>query len=379
MRNKLVAAAIAGLVATPAVSQAAPQVDWFGVTQITAETTSEQPNGDGGSLAFGADRIRIGYKAHWDNGVHSKLQVDFNESNGSVNQVPNVIKDAVVGYKFNDYADIQVGMRKTPVGMDFNTSGKKLDITKRSMEKDLVLERSAGAFLYGEADNAGAGTLGYAVSVTDPATRSGAINQNASCPGGQPAQPGNANAAGTLGEDYAYAGRLSYDMGKMLHVEGYYGTSTTSCTASNAEDYQVYGFGAKTQPMPGLNVKGEWINGSNANHVDGRDRSVWYVHGGYEFMPMVEGVVRHYNSNFEASGGGEADLAETWVGANIFLNPEKHHEARIQLNVVIPSGDTDASDYPAGFAAGNFHRTSLTFDDNGDAQTTFLAQFQTAF
>lgn len=395
MRNRLLAAMITGLAATPAAAQQGPEVDWFGFAQITAETTGEGDDGDGGGLAFGADRIRIGNTAQWGNGVHAKLQLDFNapsvdendgnsdflDESSNTNQLPNVIKDAVLGYRVNDNLDIQAGMRKMPVGMDFNTSGKKLDIPKRSMEKALVLERSAGAFLFGEAPTAGDGELGYALAVANPATRSGAVQAGAGkCDpdGASAGSPGKANQAGSRGEDNSYAGRLSYQAGPGLYAEGYYGGSTTSCTASNAEDYQVYGLGLRSQPTPGVTLKAEWISGSNVQHVDSRDRDVWYVHGGYMLTPGIEGVIRHYSSHFDG-GDVDATLGETWLGANFFLNPQSPHQTRIQLAVVVPSGDTAASDYDSGKGPADYHRTQLNFDKEDEAETTFLAQFQASF
>jgi hypothetical protein len=71
-------------------------------------------------------------------------------------------------------------------------------------------------------------------------------------------------------------------------------------------------------------------------------------------------------------------MSETYVGLNVFLNPEKHHEARIQLNYILPSGDTDPADY-GGSAPSSFHRTGTVTDDSGEHVGTFKAMFQTAF
>jgi hypothetical protein len=378
MRNKLVAAAITGLVAAPG-AHAAADVSWFGFNQITLEQQGEVDAGatgpKGGGFEFGADRIRIGYKAKFDNGAYSKLQVDFNEHGPAAggSQLPDIIKDALVGYDFGA-AKVQAGMFKTPVGMDFNTSGKKLDITKRGMEKQLVLERSAGAMVSG-----GAQGFGYKVGVFNPATRGAASNV----------------ATPNSGENYAYAANVSYDMGKMLHAELGYGVSQgdddqtvtkTFVSSANigatgeADDYTVFDIGLKSQPMPNLTLKAEYIDGSNYASVEDLDRTVWFLHGGYEFTPMLEGVIRHYASNVDSTsvnqgtnGGNDidSDYSETFVGLNIFLNPEKHHEARIQLNYVMPSGDDDEVLAHDGARA--------VTDEDGEAQGTFLAQFQTSF
>ncbi|MFW5910742.1 MAG: porin [Thiohalospira sp.] len=352
MRNKLVATAIAGLVAAP-MAQADSEVSWFGFSQITAEQQAETGNGDGGGFAFGADRVRIGYKADFDSGAFSMLQMDFNQNTASSGyDLPAYIKDAKVGYDFGP-ASVMAGQFKTPVGMDFNTSGKKLDITKRGMEKSLVMERAAGAMLAGKAEG-----LGYKVGVFNPTTR-GATDAEPSGTTGPDNDP-------VVGEDYAYAGNLSYGMGKMLHAEIGYGVSQASATG--LDDYEVMDIGLKSQPMPNLTLKAEYIDGTNYNNVDGNDRNVWYGHAGYEFTPFVEGVVRHYQSSDDPS---DTDYSETFVGANFFLNPDVHHESRIQLNYVLPGGDTEDVANHAGAKA--------VTDDAGEATGTFLAQFQTSF
>ncbi len=369
MRNKLVAAAIAGMVATPAVSHAAGEVSWFGFNQITAFTTdsNQGPDGDaGGSLAFGGDRIRIGYKAKFDSGAFSKLQVDFNRGNPGTTRggfhVPDIIKDAVVGYDFGA-VKVQAGERKVPVGMDYNTSGKKLDIVNRGMEKNYVLERAAGLMVSG-----GTGPAGVHLWLGNPATRAGAIPSNGDV-------TGDGNNDLVAGGDYSYAIQGHYNMGKMLHAQLSYGASSAN-EVGVAEDYTVMDLGLKSQPMPNLTLKAEYLQASNVGHADGRDQTVWYVHGGYEFTPMMEGVVRHYNSTADtdgafASGEDSATLSETYVGLNVFLNPEKHHEARIQLNYILPSGDTDQD-------VGQ-HRSGTVVDDGGEKVGTFKAMFQTAF
>ena len=373
MRNKLVAAAIAGLVAVPAGAQAESEVSWFGFSQITAHTTDEytgaEGDANGGGLAFGADRIRIGYKADHTGGAHSKLQVDFLQT--GTNQVANIIKDAVVGYKLGN-VDIQAGMRKTPIGMDFNTSGKKLDIVNRGMEKSWVFERSAGAFVFGDA-----GPLGYAVFLTNPASRGAAAGHD------DPDTPGTTEGW-VLGEDMAYGGRLSYDMGKMLHAEISYGVSTMTYdnvgidttgngnidTSVAADDLTNLDIGLKSQPMPGLTLKAEYLAASGVGNVEDQDRTVWFVHGGYEFTPMMEGVVRHYSSNAD-NGTDDWTLSETYLGLNIFLNPEVHHESRIQVNYILPSGDTDEMT--------GLHRTGTVSDEDGEQVGTIKAMFQTSF
>jgi len=316
------------------------KLNLFGFSQMTAETgdglMKKETNTDNG-LRFGADRVRLGYKVKWGK-VFSKLQVDFNKTDSSnVGLLPQIIKDAVVGYKFNKAAKVQVGMFKTPVGMDFNISGKKLDITKRGMEKKLVLERSLGAMLSGR--NIGGTGLGYDIGYFNPTTRSSVVS------------------AGTKGDDAAYAARIHYDMGKTLHAEASFGKSQNAGGA-NTEDYKVWD-AAAAYHIQHLTLKGEYIDGSNLKGTKDKDQKVWYLHAGYRFTPMLEGVVRYYSGKEDLN---DTNLTNTFVGLNIYLLPKKKESARIQLNYVFTGGDE--------------WNTKVT---GGYKDNVVLAQFQVSF
>ncbi|MFW6191549.1 MAG: porin, partial [Thiohalospira sp.] len=205
MKKTVIALAAAAMTAPLAANA---ETDWFGFSQITAGMgegngkayldNNDNVDYSNDGLTFGADRIRIGYKAS-EGDAFAKLQLDFNRPTAggedSAIGVNEVIKDAVVGYKLAPAAKISTGVFKTPVGMDFTTPGKKLDITKRGMEKGLALERAAGAMVSGDLD----GGFGYDVGVFNPTNRSKAVDtpDNDGSPG--------SDAEGT-GEDSAYAG-----------------------------------------------------------------------------------------------------------------------------------------------------------------------------
>jgi hypothetical protein len=171
----LAVAAVPSLLPTPAdavgivkkeVAGEKFSLNLFGFSQFTLEAGDGVASGKDATddgLRVGADRVRIGYKIWWGK-VFSKLHLDFNRPDVAKSKagLPEIIKDAQVGYKFDKAAFFTIGMFKTPVGMDFNIPGKHLDITKRGMEKKLVLERSVGAMLSGS-DVLGTG-LGYASS-----------------------------------------------------------------------------------------------------------------------------------------------------------------------------------------------------------------------
>ena len=348
MKKSLITLAIAAAVAVPMTVSAA-EAKFFGYSQITAAVgagySEDDPDdvGDADGLRFGADRIRMGYKIKQGN-AWGKLQVDFMKAadGDATIGVDEIIKDAVVGYKFSDAANVMAGVFKTPVGMDFNTSGKSLDITKRGMEKKLVLERAAGLMVSGRNISG----FGYDIGVFNPTGRSSAVN------------------FGTAGDAMAYAGRVMYDMGDSLHVEASYGTSTQNDSAlATAEDYTVFDV-AGSYKWNAMTLKAEYIAGSNVNGVKDADESVWYLHGGYAFNDTFEGVVRYYSATQDRPGGGDSTLGNAYLGANIYL-AEKNN-ARIQLNYVLASGDTDGADIYNGAAKG--------YTDD-----IFLAQFQVGF
>ncbi len=337
-------------------------VKLFGFSQITAQT------GDGlassatdkrDSLRFGADRVRLGYKLTM-NKVFSKLQLDFVKSDDAhkEGQLDEIIKDADVGYKFNKAFSVKFGQFKTPVGMDFNTSGAKLDITRRGMEKALVLERSLGAMFSGRKIG---GLFGYDIGVFNPATRAGKVVDN----------PLTTNKShGVAGHDLAYAARGMADWHD-LHMELSYGVSQEAAgdnytPGTKAEDYSVWDVAAAYK-LNDMTLKGEYVAGSNIKGVKDRDESVWYLHAGYRFLPMVEGVVRHYQAHYDPETGPSTDLGNTYLGVNIFLNTAAKYTARVQLNYVIASGDD-------GFTGNTYAGVTGGYRDN-----VILAQFQLAF
>lgn len=339
----IMAAMFISVLASPMTASAETpelKVKWFGYIQATAGLgdglTSE--GGDADGLRFGADRIRIGYKVKFGK-VFSKLQVDFNKTGSDM--APSIIKDAEVGYKFDTAASVKMGLFKTPVGMDFNSSGSKLDITKRGMEKKLVLERSYGLMLSGRKIGGG---FGYDIGVFNPTTRSTVVS------------------GGTKGDQIAYAGRVMYDMNKTLHVEASYGTSEEA-NGTGTEDYTVFDVGV-TYKTHGLTLKAEYIDARDIKGIEDKDETVWYLHAGYKITPMYEAVIRHYLADEEDEiAGTDTDLGNTYVGVNVFLHPDKKFNSRIQLNYVFASGDE--WDYKGS--------------TKGYKDDVFLAQYQVKF
>lgn len=355
MNKKILAIAIAAGLAAPMAAQAEIEAKWGGFSQITAElgdglaTTPIGTVSDDNSLRFGADRVRIAYKIK-DGNVFGGLQVDFAAKDLELKKdgnLANIIKDAYFGYKFADAASLKVGSFKTPLGMDFNASGKKMDITKRGMEKKLVLERDLGAMISGRKIGGG---FGYDFFIGNPAGR------------------GAVSSTGVKGEDLAVAGRVMWDMGKTLHLEAAYAVDQANDVAvPGSEDYSVFDLGAAWMSGP-FTVKGEYISGTDLAGVSGNDQATFYGHFGWMFTSKVEGVIRHYQSDYSSTGVSDISLGNTYLGANFFLGSNKQN-GRIQVNYVVASGD-DTQWYTA------FGKSDSA---SGYVNDVLLTQYQIAF
>jgi len=344
MKKSLITLAVAAAIAAPITASAAEgstEAEFFGYSQITAAIGKGSEGNTADSLRFGADSIRLGYKITHGK-VWGKLQADFNKTDKANSiGVPEIIQDAVVGYKFSKAAKVSTGIFKTPIGMDFSNPSKQLDITKRGMESYLVLDRAAGLMVSGRK----IGGFGYDIGVFNPAQRSGAVD------------------FGTAGDGTTYAGRVMFDMNDALHVEASYGSSTQDDANSAAEDYTVFDV-AGSYKMGPMTFKAEYIAGSNVKGKKDYNESVWYVHGGYAINKMNEVVLRHYAADSETASGDETSLGNTYIGWNIFLS-KKQKDARIQLNYVVASGDT-----------GTF---TGVVESRGYTDNVLLAQFQVGF
>lgn len=286
-----------------------------------AQLTSEHVDGSDG-IDFSADRIRAG--ARYSNGpLFGGLVLDFNVPNGG-NSTPgtlnNVIKDVWAGWRLSPNWSAKAGQFKAPVGMDFDVPGHLLDITKRGMEKPLVLERAVGAMLSGRKLGAG---FGVDLGIFNQAGRSGAVNTPAS---GE-------------GQRNAYAIRGLFDHGPW-HAELSAGLSESAGAAAISDDYEVFDIGLRYQ-QAGWTGKLEWISGSAVFGSEGREQTVGYAHVGKFIAPTVELVARHYAGNSELPDSREFALGNTYIGVNWWLANLEQADLRFQANVVLASQDTD--------------------------------------
>lgn len=295
-----------------------------GFAQLTAEHTDDT---DG--LDFGADRVRVGL-AYDSTQLFGKLLLDFNVPNGGQRvggTLTNMIKDAFVGWRFDNHWSAKFGQFKAPIGLDFNTPGTALDITKRGMEKPLVFERDTGVMLSGRKLGGG---LGIDLGVFNPADRSGAVNANLS----------------SQTEANAYAARLLFDHGG-FHAELSGGVSGEA-GGLNTEDFTVVDLGLSWKSNK-LALKGELISGDGILGVQDRKEQVAFAHVGYRWCPQWEAVARHYAGESEISGQADTDLGNTYLGVNYWPKVAGPAAVRMQLNYVIASGDESAYTGLGGF------------------------------
>ncbi len=314
----------------------------------------EARGGDGqsaeGGLFFKAQRLRMGFN-YFHGNMASKLFLDFNQSHTSdEGGLPKMIKDAFIAYRWSNSAAIRLGMIKTPLGMSFTIPGWNLDIVERQgLDKGLVLERDFGVMLSGrligqegytgkkqmktnglEMGNERQGYgFGYDIGVFNPAGRSSAVVWNKA----------------QLGDALAYAGRLHFDYGPALHLEGAYAVSEKAAGVETSEDYSVWDFGAATE-NDAYEIKLEYVSGHNVKGVADFDQDTVALTFGYFFSGHVEGVVKHYQASMDRPGYDSADLGNTYLGLNWFIDPltAKHGDLqrhRLMLNYILASGDTD--------------------------------------
>jgi hypothetical protein len=362
----------------------------YGFSQFEArggdgwQIIKKRPEGSDG-LDFNAQRVRIGFNYFHSGPIAGKLFLDFNQSYTLVEGgLPKVIKDAFVAYKFNNAAFARLGMIKTPLGMSFTVPGWNMDNVERNgLDKGLVLERNFGFMVSGRligqealfadrkqmsvnglemgTEKQGYG-FGYDIGVFNPAGRSSAVTWIA----GEVEDPNGVvvvTGGDVRGDALAYAGRAHFDYGPALHVEAAYGISEqaggridnpTTTEIEESEDYEVFDFGVASEFKAGpfwLELKGEYIDGSNIRGTENRDQSTWVATVGWLFMPWAQFMVKTLQAEHEDAAGLKTDLGNTYVGFNIYPHrvSDKHRDLqrhKIVVNYILVNGDDVDADTP---------------------------------
>ena len=316
------------------------RVDVFGFAQLGAQKIDRTGDAkDQDNFAFGADRIRFGFKMKWDKWTGFLL---FNpEASGSnPATLSKFFFDAFVAYEFDDAFQLKLGQFKTPIGLSFSVIGHGLPMIKRTMASRLVLNRDLGVMLSGRKIAVGEGHLGYDLGIFNPADRSGAVMIDTA----------------QKGQDYAYAARLMYDLGKTFHVEASVGRVENAGgikddgmdgtpVSVDTEDYDVFDVGAIYTQGP-LRLRAEYADGNNVYGERDRDEEAWFLEAGYAFNDIVQGMVRYQEAETDIKGV-QADLERYEVGVNLFLGQNKRN-ARVQLNYASVGGDEDGYEGAAG-------------------------------
>lgn len=320
-RHAVCAALLTALAATPLPTSHAQDVSWTAFAQLTAEHGEEHD-----SVRFGADLVRFALRVQQSPWT-AFMMVDVNNGDLSARApgaLANVVTDLWVEHAWSERFSARVGQFRAPLGMDYLLPGAGLDIAKRGMEKGLVLERTIGAMLRA---NGLSGGLGFEAGVFNPAGRSSATAHVGSGPLDQ------------VGDDLAYAARVTFDPNAQFHGELAYGASQDAGGPGTA-DYKVFDLGASWLSGP-WTLRAELIAGQNVRGTSGRDERVWYAHAGYAFTPRVSGVLRHYDGESELPMG-DTSLTNTFVGVTWFFDAAQRRNHRLMLNYVLAGGDTTA-------------------------------------
>ncbi len=267
---------------------------------------------DNGAFKFGFDRVRIVAKGGLNQYVDYKLQVDFMKATAGIDKdgdTPAIIKDAEITFRAGKKLRFSVGKFKTPIGMEFNNSGKKLDFVKRGFgHQTFVFERNAGAMIH--AKGLGEAGFGFAFGVFN-------------------AGPKNATNVGNAKDgDYTLVGRVSLDPSKAFHVEGYWGSATTSIDTQKA--VTVFGLGAIAKVQKFV-FKGEFMKRNDAQNAKA-DGTTFYVQGGLRISPRVQPVIKYEKLDVT---NDKRDRTDITLGVNFFLNPKNVHQSKIMLNYII--------------------------------------------
>jgi hypothetical protein len=318
------------------------------------ELRQRSRNDDSGPF-FAAQRIRIGFN-YFNGPLAGKLFLDFNQPHERLFEIdagmPRMIKDAFIAYRWNNAAFIRMGMIKVPNGMDFTVPGWNLDIVQRGlMEKALVLERGFGVMISGRLIGQNAFTdkpmktnglemgterqgygFGYDFWVGNPAARSFAV----------------INTDEVRGEALAYAARVHWDMGKPLHLELSYGISeqaggdeTFVTVGEETEDYKVIDFGIASELLESkLELKGEYINGTDIRGIPGYDQTTYVLTAGYRFVPSAQFMVKTYQAEADLfdpvdNESFNSKLGNTFIGFNLFFARLGSSHRDLQRNKIV--------------------------------------------
>ena len=281
---------------------------WGGLAQVTLSKSEENQG-----FVFGLERIRLIASGAVNHCVNYKLQFEFNRSvfhEDKDGETPNVIKDAVLFFSPIKGMRIWAGKFKTPIGMEFNTSGKTLAFVKRGLGQALVFERNLGVML--STPHLGRRGLGLSAGVFNPG-------------------PNGANETGdpAAGQDYTVAGRVHFDPSGQFHLEAFGGAALTS--VASQKSVTVLGLGVRWRVLNRILLKAEWMSRDDAQNA-GSDGVDGYMQAGVRIHPNIDTTVKWENLNVKDAGMDQKNLT---LGLSIALQAERREQSRILLNYVL--------------------------------------------
>ncbi len=310
-------------------------VDFWGFSQLTVEQFDRDSDRDG--VEFDADRVRFGAKMKWGKWF-GNLHFDANDTRRDEKRVGGLdtfIRDANAGYKFSNAAKIKVGQFKTPLGMAFNSSGKKLPLPKRTFTDRLAFDRTLGVMLSGrKMGGAKDSGLGYDLFFGNPVGRAGTASQTKD----------------QVGDEHTWVARAMYDMGKNFHIETSYG-EVGEAGGPGTEDLETFDVGISGKLSPNLAYRTEFIQADNVRGRDGDEEEAWFAELSYAFNKMLQGVIRYEGADFEPDAGDDSDIRALEVGVNMYMGQNKTNN-RVQISYRSVSGDEE--DYGGRAATGGF-------------------------
>jgi hypothetical protein len=327
------------------------KVSIYGFSQFEARGGDGSiKDGQDASIKFGAQRVRFGIK-YTAGQVRGKLFLDFNKAHDDKSGVglPDMVKDAFVGYFVDNSIFIKAGLFKMPHGMGFTTPGWNLDVVERAFDKALAAERAMGIMISGRdiGYNNGAKVSGFEMGHERPWRGFGydfAI-------GNQTGRSSAVTKANT-GDENSYAARVMFDWTEQLHIETSYLVSKKAggLGSENDEDYKSFNFGIDSH-FGRANGKFEMFSSQNIKGIKGWDEDTYSITGTYYVTPTVEVALKHIQGNVEKNSV-KTDLGNTYMGINYYISPfdskmsrsaKKNRNAhRVQLNYVQASGDKDS-------------------------------------
>jgi hypothetical protein len=330
----------------------------FGFSQINAQSGTGKRDDDGSikstdqEVAFGADRIRLGWK-YQAGKVRGKVFLDFNQATNDMEDVGmrRVIKDAFISYVASPALVVKAGVIKTPVGMGFTIPGWNLDVIKRGFDKQLAFERGNGLMISGRdmflGNNAKVNGFemgherpmkgfGYDIMIANQTTRGGSIKK----------------VTESEAKANAYMARVHFDYTEALHLELSYGTNPKAGGKVKSETYEAMNFGLDSHFFDGMNAKVEYykVSGIKGKKQDMQTLALTYT---AYVTDDLEFALKSINGKEDGDDLVEKhSIGNHFIGFNWYPNQvttkknrgskRKNNQHVVKLNYVATTGDTSS-------------------------------------